>query len=678
MRYFVIRGFRKKKDSSGTEYDFELIDRELIGPALAICDFEGGTTGQIEESGSIHEDMFRLIVEADVVICDLSVHNANVFYELGVRHALRRKHTILIKAEGSADKTPFDIGNFRYLGYDPNTPAGAVESLARAVRASVLSDRECDGPVFANLPRLVEASADAVVPVDFVQEVQRAFKAGDEGWLAMLAQDLKGLRFERGGLREVARAQFRLQDWDRAQRSWEALRRADAKDIEALFKLANIYERQFRRLSRRELLEQSDQILQAVLEQKPLKPGDRAEAVSQQARNLKTRWRQQFDAEKTVQARRALACDRLLLDCYDRYREAFFHDLNNFYSGLAALQAGQILRSLRCEPQWGDLFDNDSERTSREQKLDEDLPRLTQVIGVSIERSLSLESSTEDEKMWARISKADLRFLTDDDAMLTANPRGLIGAYRRAVSESGTFYWGAVTGQLKLFASLGIRAGPAAAAVEALKDVPQPMRRRLLVVCCGHVIDTVAQREQGDKPRLPASAEARALELLCDRLNSCLSADVELQVLASGAPGTDILVHEVCRELKIPSLLCLPFPADDVVRVAYGGLDSWRNRFIEIVHQQGNQIRQLQSDAELPRWLAQRSQDQRAIDTWDRGNRWMMAMAGSWPADDRLLIALWDGDESHGQKGGTTQCVQLARETAAFRIDVIDSRMLLG
>src|ERR1043165_3069089 len=103
MRYFVVRGFGIKKDSTGQEVDFDRVDRELIAPALARCGFEGGTTAQMKDAGSIHSDMFELILEADVVGCDITVHNANVFYELGIRHALRKKHTVLIKGRPSAD-----------------------------------------------------------------------------------------------------------------------------------------------------------------------------------------------------------------------------------------------------------------------------------------------------------------------------------------------------------------------------------------------------------------------------------------------------------------------------------------------------------------------------------------------------------------------------------------------
>src|SRR5215475_2722605 len=108
-RAFVIRPFNVKKDSVGNSIDFERVHNELIAPALKTCGVAGSTTGEIVEPGNIREDMFSLIIEADIVICDFTVHNANVFYELGIRHSLRKKRTVLIKGDPSADATPFDL-----------------------------------------------------------------------------------------------------------------------------------------------------------------------------------------------------------------------------------------------------------------------------------------------------------------------------------------------------------------------------------------------------------------------------------------------------------------------------------------------------------------------------------------------------------------------------------------
>ena len=67
-RAFVIRPFGVKKDSGGNEIDFEQVHRELMEPALRATGFTGGTTGQILDSGNIREDMFALILEADLVV----------------------------------------------------------------------------------------------------------------------------------------------------------------------------------------------------------------------------------------------------------------------------------------------------------------------------------------------------------------------------------------------------------------------------------------------------------------------------------------------------------------------------------------------------------------------------------------------------------------------------------
>jgi hypothetical protein len=79
-RAFIIRPFGAKAG-----VNFDAVDEKLIQPALAQIGVSGNTTTEIVEQGNIREDMFRLLVCADLVIADIPVHNANVFYELGIR-----------------------------------------------------------------------------------------------------------------------------------------------------------------------------------------------------------------------------------------------------------------------------------------------------------------------------------------------------------------------------------------------------------------------------------------------------------------------------------------------------------------------------------------------------------------------------------------------------------------
>src|SRR5262252_10072544 len=113
-RAFIVRPF-----STQEGIDFNRVERELLAPALVACGIEGRTTGEITRQGNIREDMFRLLVVSDVVIADVSIYNANVFYELGIRHGLLDRHTLLIRADGSNDKYPFDLQTDRYFVYDP-------------------------------------------------------------------------------------------------------------------------------------------------------------------------------------------------------------------------------------------------------------------------------------------------------------------------------------------------------------------------------------------------------------------------------------------------------------------------------------------------------------------------------------------------------------------------------
>src|SRR4051812_17966595 len=105
---FIVTPFGRRKvvqkgadgNQQIVEFDFNQVQKELIEPAFDKVDIEGGTTVKIFEAGSIHEDMFSLLLIADLVVADVSIHNANVFYELGIRHALREKRTVLVKCTG--------------------------------------------------------------------------------------------------------------------------------------------------------------------------------------------------------------------------------------------------------------------------------------------------------------------------------------------------------------------------------------------------------------------------------------------------------------------------------------------------------------------------------------------------------------------------------------------------
>ncbi len=68
MRAFIIRPFGAKSDRKGNLIDFEEVEQTLIDKALSKLGIEGRTTQDIASAGNIREDMFRLLVTADLVV----------------------------------------------------------------------------------------------------------------------------------------------------------------------------------------------------------------------------------------------------------------------------------------------------------------------------------------------------------------------------------------------------------------------------------------------------------------------------------------------------------------------------------------------------------------------------------------------------------------------------------
>lgn len=670
-RAFVIRPFGIKQDSSGQQIDFERIHAELIQPALIASDLGGSATGELVESGNIREDMFALILEADIVICDISIHNANVFYELGIRHALRRKWTVLIRGESTQDAHPFDLLTDRYLVYDIYNPGASKSALIEVITASMKSNRPTDSPIFQMVPSLPEADPSAVqiVPFDFREEVHRARSASvkGRGWLRLLSEEVRDRRFAWEGLKLVASAQWGIKDYEGARRSWEAIKEIYPDDIAANLALANVYERLYRSEKRPELLQDSDNAIMRVLNAPSASRRQRAEAQALAGRNQKTRWRLEFLDHDMGAQRLEDAMNRSLIAAYENYHKAFFQDLNHFHPGLSALQMGTILLGLSENDAWYDAFDDDAEADQYKRRLEDEVQALRALVPATVEAARVRLSKSDPERMWVEISAADVLFLT------TERTRRVLGAYRHAIPLDMPFAWDAARGQLQLYEDLGIKAELASEIIKVMdglfeaRGLEATTMLRHLVLFAGHQIDDPARTQ----PRFPADAEKRARAMIFEAVADLKDGDDKLEALASAASGADILFHEVCTELGIVSTVCLPMPANEFSSFAFGYyLDKWRTRFLDLLEH--HEVLELSDRAGLPNWLSDAQ-----IDPWERGNRWVMEMALSGGADRITLIALWDGKEYDDTPGGTAQMVKLSRDAGIVQLVHLDSTQLL-
>ena len=93
---------------------FKRVYDHLIAPACILAGYEPFRADDDSSSNMIMHGILLKIIKSDMVICDLSTNNANVFYELGLRQAFNKK-TVLIT--DGREKTPFDLLGFRYQNY---------------------------------------------------------------------------------------------------------------------------------------------------------------------------------------------------------------------------------------------------------------------------------------------------------------------------------------------------------------------------------------------------------------------------------------------------------------------------------------------------------------------------------------------------------------------------------
>jgi hypothetical protein len=147
--------FGRKPDEHGRMVDFDAVYAALIAPAIQAADMEPIRADQEEVGGAIHKPMFERLILCEYAIADVTGANPNVYYELGIRHAVRPRSTIVLFAEGQS--LPFDIALLRGLPYaltDKGAPSDA--SKVGAVITQRLQAARRDGADDSPLFQLVE------------------------------------------------------------------------------------------------------------------------------------------------------------------------------------------------------------------------------------------------------------------------------------------------------------------------------------------------------------------------------------------------------------------------------------------------------------------------------------------------------------------------------------------
>lgn len=118
----------------------------IIKPAVEECGYTAIRADEIAKPGMINTDMINMIIECPLVIANLSGHNPNVFYELGIRHAIGKP---VIQMIHKGELLPFDVSQARTIEYtlEVDGAENARQKITIQIRAIENNSGDFDNPV---------------------------------------------------------------------------------------------------------------------------------------------------------------------------------------------------------------------------------------------------------------------------------------------------------------------------------------------------------------------------------------------------------------------------------------------------------------------------------------------------------------------------------------------------
>src|SRR5580700_4228135 len=167
---FVIMGFGQKPDlATGRVLDLDKSYKNIIKPAVTAAGYECIRADEIQHSGVIDVPMYEMLFAADLVVADLSTANLNAVFELGVRHALKPRATIII-AENKFT-IPFDANHIVVRHYEHLGPDIGFDEVIRmrtvlTTLATALKGGDAvDSPVYTVLTDLQRPTRPATTTI---------------------------------------------------------------------------------------------------------------------------------------------------------------------------------------------------------------------------------------------------------------------------------------------------------------------------------------------------------------------------------------------------------------------------------------------------------------------------------------------------------------------------------
>jgi tetratricopeptide (TPR) repeat protein len=328
---FILMPFGIKTDTSGKQIDFDAVYQDLIVPAILEAGLEPIRADEEMTGGIIHKPMFERLILCEYAIADLTTANANVFYELGVRHAVRPRSTVLLFSEGGS-QLPFDVAPLRAMPYRLGADGKPVHSdkTHRMLTDRLIEAKEniTDSPLF----QLVDGYPDIDHTRTDIFRKQVAYSAKMKKKLAEARKEgvdvLQRIEAELGDIRNVeSGVVIDLFLSYRAVNAWEEMIHLVNKMCVPLASTIMVQEQLGFALNRSGQGEDAEQVLLKLIKTR----GPSSETYGILGRVYKDRWEEAVRAGKKFEAR------GLLEKAIDAYRRGFETDWRDAYPGINAI-----------------------------------------------------------------------------------------------------------------------------------------------------------------------------------------------------------------------------------------------------------------------------------------------------------------------------------------------------
>jgi len=650
IQAFVVMPFGTKPGVDGRPIHFDAIFAEVIQPALIEAGCAVMRADGEQRAGNIRTDMFQELLLADLVVAELTLDNPNVWYELGVRHALRARGMIALQS--GRGHLPFDVGPDRTLAYalkdgrpDPDRLTADKAALVTMVKATMAAwhGRKVS-PVYHLLPNLQEPDWRSLRVGDvneywqkletWQDRVEVARQRGRPGDVLVLAGEMptRVLRLE--ALRTAGKALMRLRSFRFALEVFEQALVLEPKDLACRQQKGLALERLDRH-------EEARQWLQAVARDHP----ENGETLGLIGRTYKDEWAARWRRDGVAAPQRreeAIWEEARLHEAARAYSAAFRADPLGFYPGINAVTLGWL---------WQEL--------TGQRDLELDVPAM--VHGVRWAASCRLRRDSND--YWARASLAELEVLE----VLAADNTTVQRAYKSAaaVANNDWFALDSSKQQLQLLRDLGIRPELVGAAIEVLEreqartSAGNPkLEPERVVLFSGHMIDKPGR----ETARFPESKAAAAAEAIAAELDQLGVREGDLG-LSQAACGGDLLFARACLARKMHLEVRLPKQEPEFLADSVSFADPrWQALYDEVKAHPGAAF------FIMPDELGPAPAH---VDVYERANLWMLYNALARGATRVRFLCLWDGQGGDGP-GGTQHMFELVRRLSGRAPTVIN------